>query len=86
MPEHRVIADEHIAKSVVRRLESYGIEASHIDEADLKGKSDHEIIGFAEEENYLILTRDDDFKQIAVDRSSIGILYLTRRLRKKKTA
>jgi predicted nuclease of predicted toxin-antitoxin system len=84
MPEHRLLADEHISSTVVSKLNSYGIDAVHVTEAGLKGKSDEEIAEYAAENCRIILTMDDDFKEIS--RKKTGVLYITKRMRKRRAA
>jgi len=62
MPEHRILADEHISKTVVAKLKSYGIDTVHVTEENLRGSPDTELAQFAFEEERIILTRDDDSK------------------------
>ena len=71
--------------------EEYGLKPQQVLEAlkffyDNKETIRKEFMKGAEENSYVILTRDDDFKEIASSNDNIGILYLTKRLRKKKTA
>jgi len=40
MPKHRILADEHISKTVVKRLDSYGIDIIHVDQLEMKDASD----------------------------------------------
>ena len=84
MPEHRVLADEHISKTTVSKLNSHGINTVHVTEQNLRGSPDTELAEYASREKRIILTRDDDFKQIAREKQ-IGALYFTKRLPKKQT-
>jgi len=84
MPEHRILADEHISKTVVAKLKSYGIDTVHVTEENLRGSPDTDLAQFAVEEGRIILTRDDDFKNISNDQK-VGVLYFTKRLSKKQT-
>jgi len=87
MPEPRILADEHIPKSVVKRLTSAGIDAIHVDDADLKGKTDTEIASYANKTNRAIVTLDNDFKHlIETGQTDTTILYFTRRTSRKQMA
>ncbi|MFB6100286.1 MAG: DUF5615 family PIN-like protein [Candidatus Nanohalobium sp.] len=85
MPEQKILADEHISRTVVSKLSSYGIDTVHIEDVGLRGSSDEYIADYAAENGRIVLTRDDDFKQLA-DSKGVGVLYLTKRLRKDRTA
>ena len=85
MPEHRILADEHISKTIVSKLNSYGIDAVHITEENLRGSPDTDIAEYASKQNRIVLTRDDDFRKLS-DEQNIGVLYLTKRLTKKQSA
>ena len=83
MPSHRVVLDEHIAKSVGKRLESYGLDAVHVADLDMIGSSDKQIIEYAEQNERVIITRDDDFKNLVSQGSDTGVLFLTKRLSRR---
>ena len=55
MPEPQLLADEHIPKTVVKRLNSFGIDAIHVDGRDLKGTSDEDLYELAASEGRAIL-------------------------------
>ena len=84
MPNHSLLADEHIPKTVVQRLESYGIEVLHVEDLGMKGASDPELIKYALENDYSILTRDDDFRKLGED-NQVGVILQTKRQSKKQT-
>ena len=85
MPNHSLLADEHIPKTVVQRLDSYGIEVLHVEDIGMKGASDPELIKYALENNYSILTRDDDFRKLG-EENQVGVILQTKRQSKKQTA
>ncbi len=59
----KVLCDVHIALKVVKFLESMGIEAVHVNNI-LQGDSstDQAICEYADENDYIVLTKDGDFK------------------------
>ncbi len=59
----RFLCDVHIAIKIVKWLQSKKFEATHVNSI-LKGSStsDNEIRKFADENNYIIITKDRDFK------------------------
>ena len=85
MPNHSLLADEHIPRTVVQRLDSYGIEVLHVEDIGMKGASDPELINYALENNYSILTRDDDFRKLG-EENQVGVILQTKRQSKKQTA
>ncbi len=85
MPNHSLLADEHIPKTVVQRLDSYGIEVLHVEDIGMKGASDPELIKYALENDYSILTRDDDFRKLG-EENQVGVILQTKRQSKKQTA
>ena len=86
MPEPRLLADEHIPKTVVKRLNSFGIDTVHVDGRDLKGTSDADLYEFAASKGRAILTMDSDFRELAHERSGPGVLYFTKRVPNRKMA
>ena len=80
MHEPRLLADEHIPKTVVKRLDSFGIDAVHVDEIGLKGTSDEELYAFAASEGRAVLTMDSDFRAVAEEMDGPGMLYVTKRV------
>ena len=83
MPEQKILAGEHISRTVVSKLNFYGIDTKHLNDAGLRGSSDQEIARYAHEEGRLVLTKDDDFKKLA-EEEGVGVLYFTKRLHKDK--
>lgn len=85
MPEHRILTDEHISKTVVKRLNSYGIDVISVNQAGLKGSNDSQLSKYAKENKRSILTRDDDFRKLA-EENKVGVILQTKRQTKKQTA
>ena len=86
MPEPQLIADEHIPKTVVKRLNSFGIDAVHVDGGDLKGTSDEDLYELAASEGRAILTMDSDFRELVEEKSGPSVLYFTKRVSNRKMA
>lgn len=59
----KVLCDVHIARKVVRFLESAGIEAIHVNDIlDSWYTKDNAIARFANEHDYVVLSKDADFR------------------------
>ena len=84
MPDVKILTDEHVPRTVVRRLVSFGIEVDTLEDSFEKGLSDREIVERAKEDDMIILTMDSDFLEIAGE--DVGVLYFTKRVSKKKMA
>ncbi|PKP60851.1 MAG: hypothetical protein CVT88_01865 [Candidatus Altiarchaeales archaeon HGW-Altiarchaeales-1] len=57
----KFLADENIAKSLVRALRQNGYDVKDIKEEKLIGISDKEVINKAKEQDRIIITHDKDF-------------------------
>lgn len=57
--------DEHIDPVVAAALRRYGIDVTTTVEAGLRTESDEAQLTFAEQENRVIVTHDDDFLRMA---------------------
>ena len=59
----KVLCDVHIARKVVRYFNKEGIEAIHINDIlDSWHTKDNKIAGYADQEGYTVMTKDNDFK------------------------
>ncbi len=83
MPNHSLLADEHIPKTVVQRLESYGIEVLHVEDIGMKGAGDSELIRYALENDYSILTIDDDFRKLGEENQWVSFYRLRDRVKNR---
>jgi predicted nuclease of predicted toxin-antitoxin system len=57
----RVLVDENTSPRLVGRLQDSGHTSIHVLDALREGVSDEEIASYAEDEEYAILTHDDDY-------------------------
>lgn len=80
MHDIKILADEHLLKTVVKRLESFGIDIKTIGEYDKKGSLDSEVMELACKERRVILRMDIDF--VRKD-CKFGVLYFSKRLPNK---
>jgi len=71
--EFRVLADENTSPDVAARLREHGRTATHVTDALDFGVTDQEIVTYAEEHEYVVLTHDDDF--LRPNPTSVPILY-----------
>lgn len=69
--------DEHIRYSLWKALKSIGLEVRSIEEENLKGTSDYELLQFCLKHNRILLTNDKDFFPLAKDNEHAGIMYIT---------
>lgn len=67
-------ADEHIKKGISDGIKRRGVELHTVEEEEIKGKSDEDLLRFAKERDRVILTNDSDFLEME---DHPGILYIT---------
>ena len=74
----KILADMPISPKTVQFLKKMGIKSSHIIEFNMERASDAEIIKFAKENGYTILTEDLDFGTILAHTKDIepGVIIL----------
>ncbi len=70
----KILVDENTSPRIVTQLETQGHDASHVLDALGGGVSDSEIISYAREHGYAILTHDDDFLD-ARQTTDVKVLY-----------
>jgi hypothetical protein len=58
---YRVLCDENVEPATVGELEALGTRAAHVNTEPGSGSTDEEIADYARENDYVILTNDDDF-------------------------
>jgi predicted nuclease of predicted toxin-antitoxin system len=73
-----LLADENIHPEVVAALAARGKQITSVVAAGLAGKQDREILGYAHERGWVVLTHDSDFGtlSIAMGEPYIGIVFL----------
>ena len=78
----RILLDENVDNRLKQVLESRGFEVETTFNEDLTGKTDDEILDHASENDFLILTHDDDFLSLIqkMDKHPT-ILYIPQRIR-----
>jgi predicted nuclease of predicted toxin-antitoxin system len=57
----RVLCDEYVPESTVADLGTLGVSATHVTENPGSGCSDEAVAAYARENDYVLLTDDDDF-------------------------
>lgn len=62
----RLLFDQNISFRITRLLETTFPECKHVSDVGLSGKSDMEIWEFAKSNNFVIVTFDADFYDLAV--------------------
>ncbi len=74
-----LIADEDVPRPVIAKLRARGYDVYAIDE-EMKGELDQDVLAVARETNRVLVTFDDDFKELAQDADTHpGVLYITTR-------
>ena len=58
------LLDENLPPGLVLQLEEIGYQSKHIRQLQLSGKSDLQLVEFAEKNNYVIITHDLDYSRI----------------------
>ena len=72
----RFLLDEHVPHAISHGLRLRGVAALTLVDVDLLGADDAEIIAYAQEEQLVIFTQDDDFLSYAAsDLNHAGIVY-----------
>lgn len=69
--------DEHIKRSVREGLRMRGIEVWSIEEEQLKGVSDNELLTFCIKNKRILLTNDEDFFTLTKNTHHAGIIFIT---------
>jgi uncharacterized protein with PIN domain len=76
MARIRFYLDEHVAKAVAKGLRQRGVDVKTIVELELSGASDEKHLEFAQSENRVIFSQDDDFlKLVSQGLNHPGIVY-----------
>lgn len=61
----RLLLDENLSYRLVRQLQAAGIEAHHVSSLGLKGQADELLWRAAREQNWMLVSKDNDFRQLA---------------------
>jgi len=59
----KLLLDENISLKLVKFLQKDFPESSHISFLDMQGSTDTQIWEFAKQEHYIIVSKDNDFRQ-----------------------
>ena len=71
---YRILVDENTSPRVAELLRGKGYEAAHVSEALEVGVTDQEIVTYASERGYVVLTHVDDFL-LSEYTETVSILY-----------
>lgn len=66
----KVLFDENLSPSLVERLDDVFPGSAHLRDVGLKGADDTEIWSFTAANGYIIVTKDDDFRELSVLRGA----------------
>ena len=61
----KLLFDENLSRRLVERLQPAYSGSAHVDLVGLHGKADAEIWEFAGREGYMIVSKDNDFRQLS---------------------
>jgi predicted nuclease of predicted toxin-antitoxin system len=61
----RLLFDENLSPRLPRRLASTYPDSNHVRDLGLRGQSDREIWDRARRDGYVLVTKDDDFRQLS---------------------
>lgn len=60
----KLLFDENLSFRLVDRLRADYPGAMHVDQAGLRGMSDHRVWQYARENGYTLVSKDDDFRNL----------------------
>lgn len=72
MNEFKLLADEHIAGAVIDAIKGHGIEIKTVRDILTEGTPDPELLEFAYENDYILLTHDEHITRHVVARREEG--------------
>ena len=79
----KLLADENVFWPLIRLLRSMKLDVAWIPETSYRGISDIEVIGLANRDKRVVLTRDSDFlKPYLRGRAKYGIIYIGEPIRR----
>ena len=74
----RLLADENIPKKLVTFLRRYGVDVARLQDLDIRGISDKELVKIANDLKRVILTRDADFTTPSLlSLIRYGVIYIS---------
>ena len=76
----RFLADEHVDIPAVTALKARGVDIISVEDANLRGCPDKDILALANKDQRVVVTRDKDFLRLARTERHCGIIFLTRSL------
>ncbi|RDC62295.1 DUF5615 family PIN-like protein [Adhaeribacter pallidiroseus] len=65
MGNTKILIDENLPRRLVSQLAACFIESAHVSEKSLLKNSDRKIWQYAKENNFTILTKDNDFTELS---------------------
>ncbi len=69
--------DENVKRSICNGLRAKGLEMHSIKDENLRGASDQVILQFCAEKDWVLLTNDKDFFDLAKTMQHAGIIFIT---------
>lgn len=72
----RFLIDAQLPSALARKLVELGYEAKHVRDLQMESASDLEIWLKATSMQYVIITKDDDFKRIGLNQSGPPLVWL----------
>jgi hypothetical protein len=72
MSKLRIFTDEHISKAIVEQLQRRDIDVLRCEDVGLKTAEDYELLEYATENGYVLLSMDDDVTRLHMEWIEVG--------------
>lgn len=69
--------DEHVKSAIIKGLKARGLIVYGVEDENLKGISDKDLLEHCIKTCRVLLTNDDDFLSMASDKEHHGIIFIT---------
>jgi predicted nuclease of predicted toxin-antitoxin system len=66
----KLLFDENLSPRLVREIASIWPDSNHVDPLDMRGATDEAIWSFARDNSFTIVSKDDDFRSLALVRGA----------------
>lgn len=65
----KLLLDENLSPALVRHLEAVYANSRHVDDVGLHGQGDDRIWTFAQANDYVLVSKDSDFRELSATRA-----------------
>ncbi|MDQ7025876.1 MAG: DUF5615 family PIN-like protein [Anaerolineae bacterium] len=73
--QFKILTDEHIAKAIVQQLRKNGVIVDRVEDTVGKGTPDPDLIEYAHQNNYCLLTHDEHIVSHVKNRANAGFQH-----------